>query len=111
MTRVCFGGDLVRSGDRSSNDVTEDMLIVKAFGKIERFTKRSPPPRYAFAIADRWFDSSAASTPVFHGAYLLSIEDPDLSEVRALWQQATNRGATLGDLPVILDDTYDDLVP
>ena len=26
MTRVCFGGDLVRSGDRSSNDVTEDML-------------------------------------------------------------------------------------
>ena len=106
------GTDLIVDGQRVHIvDVTEDMLIVKAFGKIERFAKRSPPPRYAFAIADRWFDSSAASTPVFHGAYLLSTEDPDLSEVRALWQQATNRGATLGGLPVILDDTYDDLVP
>lgn len=85
-------------------ELNDTHLVVRVRGVNRRFPRDQLPPQLVLAIADRWLDAQASSSPVFRGAFLAVTPRFTRSQVLDAWREAQSRGAPLGDLPAILDE-------
>jgi len=101
------GNELVVGNKRVSIvSVTPETLTYRISGgnRTQRVDELSPEA--VLVIADHWFDQTAATTNVFKGAYLAVHPGGKIEEARRLWRQAQLRGADIGSLMPVLDDSY-----
>jgi hypothetical protein len=99
------GSELVLGSSRIAVvEVTDKLLIVRINGRNARYQIDDMPMGLARTLASTWFDSNAASTKVFTGAFLFVEQNGDPAEVRQLWQQAKQSGVNMDLLMPLLDD-------
>lgn len=106
----------VRAGDELAIQDTrvmvveknEETIILRMSGQNKSYAINNLPLELKQYFADRWFDSSAASTKVFRGAMMAVSPGFEKGEVLQLWRHAQQTGGVdLGDLELVLEDTYD----
>ena len=89
----------------------DNIIVLRVNGKNVQYSVGNLPIGLAIAMADRWFDASAASTKIFKGAMMAVDPNFQIEDARRLWREAVSDGGVeLHDLPRVLDDSYD-LVP
>jgi len=85
-----------------------DALILRMDGQNKTYPIHELPFGLRTFFADRWLDSSAATTKVFRGAMMAVSPEFEKEEIRQLWRRAQqSRDVHLGDLELVLEDTYD----
>ena len=82
-------------------------IILRELGENRRYSTTNLPPALILAIADRRFDHKAASSSVFRGAFMAVEPAFGKDRARQLWRSASEAGVDIGDLELVLDDTYD----
>jgi hypothetical protein len=88
-------------------EVGPRQLVVRVLGENRHIDRAELPDDLALAIADRWFDHRSPTTKVFKGAFMAVSPNYSNDGVRRLWSQAAREGVDLGDLMLVLDDSYD----
>jgi len=89
---------------------TPQRITVRVRGTSRTFAINDLPAGLAVAVADSWLDQEDPMTPVLKAAYVASLKDAredESAKAREWFQEAANRGANIGDLAEVIDDTYD----
>lgn len=87
-------------------EVNAQTIIIRQLGENRSLDRKQLPDDFVLAIANRWFDPTAASTPVYRGAFF-ALRPDGKSQALAEWKLAVQKGANIGDLMDVLDDDYD----
>jgi len=86
-------------------EITDEMVVYKDAGKIERVPRERLDPEIILAIVTQWFEADGrAANHLFLGAYHLANDPPDLRRARAEWDEAGRGGETVAPLLSLLDD-------
>jgi hypothetical protein len=91
-------------------EVLPEAIKVRSQGLNKTWAIADMPPGLAVAIADTWLRDGDPVALVMKGAYLVAREDAtpeELARARQWWQEAAGAGFELGDLPDVMDDSYD----
>ena len=89
---------------------TPQRLTVRVRGTSRTFAINDLPPGLAVAVADSWLDQGDSVTPVLKAAYVASLKDAkedQLAKAREWFREGAKRGADIGDLATVIDDTYE----
>ncbi len=86
--------------------VSEDQIVFRQLGENVRYSTEALPAEFVLAIADRRFAAEAASSSVFRGAFMAVEPRFGKERARQLWQSASAAGIDIGDLELVLDDSY-----
>jgi curved DNA-binding protein CbpA len=90
-----------------------DKVVLRIAGMNRTYPFNDMPPGLAVALADFRLPSSAASSRVTKGAYLLvhkRADDKEEEKAKALWEEAQASGADLSKLMPFLKDNYADFL-
>ncbi|MEZ6116718.1 MAG: hypothetical protein R3C28_09110 [Pirellulaceae bacterium] len=87
-------------------EVNAQTIIIRQLGENRSLDRKQLPDDFVLAIANRWFDPTAASTPVYRGAFF-ALRPNSKSQALAEWKLAVQKGANIGDLMDVLSDDYD----
>jgi hypothetical protein len=106
-------GDEIKVGTSTVVGVVQssaDRITFRAQGANRTLAIDDLPPGLAVAIADTWLQKDDPVGLVVKGAYLVArkdAKDTELAKARQWWQEAANAGFDIGDLPKVIDDSYD----
>ena len=90
--------------------VTGDRVTFRSQGRNVTRAMDDLPPGLAVAIASRWLAKDDPVSLVVKGAYLVARQDAtetELAKARQWWSEAASAGFDIGDLPKVIDDSYD----
>ncbi|MCA9199188.1 MAG: hypothetical protein KDA87_16700 [Planctomycetales bacterium] len=87
-------------------EVNAQTITIRQLGENRSLDREQLPDDFVLAIANRWFDPTAASTPVYRGAFF-ALRPNGKRQALAEWKLAVQNGANIGDLMDVLDDDYD----
>lgn len=86
--------------------VSEAQIVFRQLGENVRYSTEALPAKLVLAIADRRFAAEAASSSVFRGAFMAVEPKFGKERARQLWRSASAAGVDIGDLEMVLDDSY-----
>ncbi len=100
---------MTKNGERicAVVEASEQMLIVKVDGRIQRIAVGHMPAAMALAIAHRVLDVNDPVTKVVDAAYLAAREQPtdrEIERAKQWWREARMSGVDIGSLEQFFDD-------
>ncbi|EAQ77337.1 hypothetical protein [Blastopirellula marina] len=90
-----------------------DYLVIRVNGENRRYTLADLPAGLAMHFATEGLADDDAQSKMIRGAYLLVAPKGGVERAAAMWDEAKQAGADLGDLPLVATDNYnlaDDLL-
>jgi hypothetical protein len=105
-------GDSIPLGDAIVALVEKkpDSVVIHILGRNREYPLAKLPLGLAHALADQSLDQAEASTLVIKGAYQAvhpRTSPEHVLEIRDWWRDASDKGETIADLILVLDDDYD----
>lgn len=105
------GGDVFQVGEFTVAVVERgpDYISIRVAGQNRRYKLNVLPGNTGLALADFVLDANAPSTKVIKGSYLLvhpRIDEKQMANARALWEEAKQAGADIDHLLPALEDDY-----
>jgi hypothetical protein len=91
-------------------EVQGDRITFRSQGRNVTRAIDDLPPGLAVAIADRWLAKNDPVSLVVKGAFLVArqnAKESELAKAREWWSEAAGAGFDLGDLPKVIDDSYE----
>jgi len=86
------------------------MIIIRINGMNKTYSLANLPEGLAIALIDKRLIQTDPARHVVKGAYYASAKvqtDETKQKAKDLWEQATREGLDIGDLPLVLTDSYD----
>jgi hypothetical protein len=87
-----------------------DKIIIRSAGANKTYLCQDLPPGLAVALAELRLDSADPVTRILKGAFVAvdkRSDSEDLEKAKTWWDEARLGGADIGDLPLVLSDSYD----